>query len=148
MSHCLPSVVAGSPLAGSIIGIWDKDSIDPGSLNYNAIWTSLCSCDYITGTSSIGCVGGTSGIGGTVIASVSGGVEGCTGITSIVYGSCVVSSIVGGTGVTSIVESSSGVSVPGGVVGGSGVSGVSSGTSGTSGTSGVGVSGSVVSGIE
>jgi len=148
MSHCLPSVVAGRPLAGNIIGIvWDKDSLDPCSLNYNAIWTSLCSCDYITG--SIGCIGGTSGIYGTVVAGVSGGVVGCTGVTSVVYGSSVtgvVSSVVCGTGVTSIVDSASSVGITGSIVGGTSIASVVDGVSG--GTSGIGISGSVVSGVE
>ena len=133
MSHRLPCVVACCPLGGNIIGtVWNKDSVDPCTLDDHAIWTSLCSCDDVT--SGIGCTcvasvvygSGASGIvDGASVARVSGCVVGCTSVTCVVYGTSaarVSGCIVGCTGITSIVD-------------------------GAGGTSSVSVSGSVVSGV-
>ena len=119
-------------MGGNIIGtVWNKDSVDPCTLDHNAIWSSLCSCDDVT--SGKGCTGvasvvygsgASSIVDGASVARVSGCVVGCTNVTCVVYGTSaarVSGCIVGCTGITSIVHGASGtssVSVSGCVVSG------------------------------
>ena len=88
-------------MSGNIIGtVWNKDSVDPCTLDHNPIWTSLCSCDDITCAIGCTCVAsvvygsGVSGIvDGASVARVSSCVVGCTGVTSIVDGASITSCV-------------------------------------------------------